>query len=377
MSNPLFTSKTVLDLSIQDRFTSLPNMGKVQAEYVWLGGNKELRCKTRTLSAAPASVEELPVWNYDGSSTGQAPGDDSEVLLKPCAIFNDPFRGAPHILVMCSCHLPDVNAPQGLGAPIPTNTRSAAAEIFEKIKSTEPWYGIEQEYTLFEADGKTPFGWPKGGMPGPQGPYYCSVGAENAFGRPIVEAHYSACMFAGVTIAGINGEVMPGQWEYQIGPCTGIDSGDHVWMSRYILLRVCEQFGVIVSWDPKPIPGDWNGAGCHTNFSTKEMREEGGYVKIIEALERLGAPGKQEEHIAAYDPNGGEDNKRRLTGLHETAGIEKFTYGVANRGCSARIPRMTEKEQKGYFEDRRPASNMDPYIVTAKVAETCVLPDFA
>eukprot|EP00520_Triparma_pacifica_P015294 CAMPEP_0118665004 /NCGR_PEP_ID=MMETSP0785-20121206/18366_1 /TAXON_ID=91992 /ORGANISM="Bolidomonas pacifica, Strain CCMP 1866" /LENGTH=357 /DNA_ID=CAMNT_0006559051 /DNA_START=132 /DNA_END=1205 /DNA_ORIENTATION=- len=352
-------------------------MGKVQAEYIWLGGGKELRCKTKTLDEVPASVEDLPVWNYDGSSTGQAPGEDSEVLLKPCAIFNDPFRGAPHILVMCSCHLPDPDAPKGLGAPIPTNTRSAAEEIFTKIKETEPWFGIEQEYTLFEADGTTPFGWPKGGMPGPQGPYYCSVGAENAFGRPIVEAHYSACIFAGVTIAGINGEVMPGQWEYQIGPCTGIDSGDHVWMSRYILLRVCEQFGVIVSWDPKPIPGDWNGAGCHTNFSTKAMREKGGYDKIIEALERLGAPGKQEEHIAAYDASGGEDNKRRLTGLHETAGIEKFTYGVANRGCSARIPRMTEKEKKGYFEDRRPASNMDPYIVTSKICETCVLPDFA
>ncbi len=350
---------------------------QVQAEYVWLGGGYELRCKTKTLDKAPESVADLPVWNYDGSSTGQAPGEDSEVLLKPCKIFNDPFRGAPHILVMCACYLPDPDGPDGLGGPIPTNTRHAADEIFEKIKESEPWYGIEQEYTLFEADGKTPFGWPKEGQPGPQGPYYCSVGFENAFGRPIVEAHYRACMFAGVTIAGINGEVMPGQWEYQVGPCTGINSGDELWMSRYILLRVCEQFGVIVSWDPKPIPGDWNGAGCHTNFSTKPMRDDGGYDKIIIALERLGAEGKQEEHIAAYDASGGEDNKRRLTGLHETAGIEKFTYGVANRGCSARIPRMTEKLKKGYFEDRRPASNMDPYVVTSKIAETCVLPDFS
>ena len=204
---------------------------------------------------------------------------------------------------------------------------------------------------------------------------FCS--SQNAFGRPIVESHYRACMYAGVNISGINGEVMPGQWEYQVGPCTGIDSGDHLTMSRYILNRVCEQFGIVVSYDPKPIEGDWNGAGCHTNFSTKEMREEGGYDKIIEALERLGAPGKQEEHLAAYDPNGGKDNARRLTGAHETASAEKFTYGVANRGCSARIPRMTEKEKKGYFEDRRPSSNMDPYIVTAKIIETCVLPDFS
>ena len=119
------------------------------------------------------------MWNYDGSSTGQAPGSDSEVLLKPCAIFNDPFRGAPHILVLCSTHLPDVDAPLGLGKGIPTNTRDACNEIMEKVKASEPWFGIEQEYTLFEADGITPFGWPKGGMPiRPQGPYYCSVGAE-------------------------------------------------------------------------------------------------------------------------------------------------------------------------------------------------------
>eukprot|EP00518_Triparma_eleuthera_P019181 CAMPEP_0197551720 /NCGR_PEP_ID=MMETSP1320-20131121/5267_1 /TAXON_ID=91990 /ORGANISM="Bolidomonas sp., Strain RCC2347" /LENGTH=377 /DNA_ID=CAMNT_0043112251 /DNA_START=33 /DNA_END=1166 /DNA_ORIENTATION=+ len=376
--NAQFSNTTKLDLSIQERFLNLPNMGKVQAEYVWLGGGLETRCKTRTLDKAPDSVDDLPVWNYDGSSTGQAPGEDSEVLLKPCAIFNDPFRGAPHILVMCSAHLPDVDAPKGLGGPIPTNTRDKCLEIMEKVKDAEPWFGIEQEYTLFEADGITPFGWPKRGMPlKPQGPYYCSVGAENAFGRPIVESHYRACIYAGIQIAGINGEVMPGQWEYQVGPCTGIDSGDHLWMSRYILGRVCEQFGVVVSFDPKPIPGDWNGAGCHTNFSTKAMREDGGYDKIIEALERLGAPGKQEEHIAAYDPNGGADNARRLTGLHETASIEKFTYGVANRGCSARIPRMTEKEKKGYFEDRRPASNMDPYVVTGKIVETCVVPDYS
>ena len=91
-----------------------------------------------------------------------------------------------------------------------------------------------------------------------------------------------------------------------------------------------------------------------------------------------GAPrraGKQEEHIKAYDISGGEDNKRRLTGAHETAPITKFSYGVANRGCSVRIPRMTEKEKCGYFEDRRPASNMDPYVVTGKIMETCVVPD--
>jgi len=365
-----------LSLDVQARFLALDQGDKVQAEYVWIGGNNELRCKTKTLDSPFSGPDELPVWNFDGSSTEQAPGNDSEVLLVPRAIYRDPFRAGPsgkskNILVLCDCYKPDANAPKGVGPPIPTNTRVACDSIMEKVKEHVPWFGIEQEYTLFEPDGVTPYGWPKGGEPDrPQGPYYCSIGIENAYGRPVVEAHYRACMYAGINISGINGEVMPGQWEYQVGPCTGIESGDQLIMSRYLLIRVCEQFGIRVSFDPKPIPGDWNGAGCHTNVSTKEMRETNGYDKIMDAMEKLGAPGKQEEHIKAYDVSGGEDNKRRLTGAHETAPITKFSYGVANRGCSVRIPRMTEKEKKGYFEDRRPGSNMDPYVVTGKIMET-------
>jgi len=378
----MFEEKTTkLDLEVQQRFLSLSQGSKVQAEYVWIGGNNELRCKTKTLEGPPKSVDDLPVWNFDGSSTEQAPGTDSEVLLVPRAVYKDPFRAAfgksDNILVLCDCYKPDPDAPKGVGAPILSNTRVKCAEVMSKVASTDPWFGIEQEYTLFEPDGKTPYGWPVGGEPErPQGPYYCAIGTENAYGRPVVEAHYKACMYAGINISGINGEVMPGQWEYQVGPCTGIDSPDQLIMSRYLLIRVCEQFGVVVSFDPKPIPGDWNGAGCHTNVSTKQMRAPGGYDVILKAMSRLGAPGKQEEHIKAYDISGGEDNKRRLTGAHETAPITKFSFGVANRGCSVRIPRMTEKEKCGYFEDRRPASNMDPYVVTGKIMETCVLPDF-
>jgi len=201
----------------------------------------------------------------------------------------------------------------------------------------------------------------------PQGPYYCGAGFDSALGRPIVEAHYKACLFAGITISGINAEVMPGQWEYQVGPCLGIDSGDELWMSRYLMIRVCELMGVNVTFDPKPMSGDWNGAGCHTNYSTEKMRQDGGYTEIIAAIEKLGA--KHEEHIKCY----GEGNERRLTGAHETAPITKFSYGVANRGASIRIPRDAEKDKKGYFEDRRPASNMDPYVVTAKIFDTTCL----
>merc|ERR1711998_654574 len=201
----------------------------------------------------------------------------------------------------------------------------------------------------------------------PQGPYYCGSGDGVAFGRIVSETHYEACCRAGLTIAGVNSEVMPGQWEYQIGPCTGIDSGDHMIMSRYLMLRVCEMMGVNITFDPKPMSGDWNGAGCHTNYSTEPMRQDGGYAEIIKAIEKLGA--KHEEHIKIY----GEGNERRLTGAHETAPITKFSYGVANRGASIRIPRDAEAQGKGYFEDRRPASNMDPYVVTAKIFDTTCL----
>jgi glutamine synthetase len=349
----------------EQRLSGLGQKGKVIAEYVWIGGAEttggfDIRSKPKTLDSKPTSCSELPIWNYDGSSTGQAPGADSEVLLRPVAIFDDPFRGGDNVLVLCETLTPAME-------PIPTNTRAAAKAIFDQKLDEKPWFGIEQEYTLYELDKKTPLGWPVGGFPGPQGPYYCSAGADVSFGRNVMDDHYKACLYAGITIAGTNAEVMPGQWEYQIGPCVGIDSGDHMWMSRYLMIRVCEALGVNVTFDPKPMAGDWNGAGCHTNYSTEKMRNAGGYSEIISAIEKLKV--KHSEHIAAY----GEGNERRLTGAHETAPITQFSYGVANRGASVRIPRTAEAQGCGYFEDRRPASNMDPYVVTSKIFKTTVL----
>merc|ERR1711913_97229 len=194
--------------------------------------------------------------------------------------------------------------------PTETNHRKLCLEVMNKAKDDHPWFGIEQEYTLLDTDGH-PFGWPKNGFPGPQGPYYCGVGANRVYARDVVEAHYRCCLYAGIRISGTNAEVMPAQWEYQVGPTEGIDMGDDLWVSRYLLQRVAEDFGVVVSFDPKPMAGDWNGAGAHTNFSTEPMRVKGG--------------------IKAYDPNEGKDNERRLTGAHETSSIHDFSAGVANR----------------------------------------------
>ncbi|CAL1396990.1 unnamed protein product [Linum trigynum] len=340
-----------------------PFTDKIIAEYIWIGGSGiDLRSKARTIEKPVEHPSELPKWNYDGSSTGQAPGEDSEVIIYPQAIFKDPFRGGNNILVICDAYTP-------AGEPIPTNKRYRAAEIFSdpKVIAEVPWYGIEQEYTLLQQNVKWPLGWPVGGYPGPQGPYYCGAGADKSFGRDISDAHYKACLYAGINVSGTNGEVMPGQWEYQVGPSVGIDAADHIWCSRYILERITEQAGVVLSLDPKPIEGDWNGAGCHTNYSTKSMREDGGFEVIKKAILNLSL--RHKDHISAY----GEGNERRLTGKHETASIDKFSWGVANRGASIRVGRDTEKKGKGYLEDRRPASNMDPYIVTSLLAETTLL----
>ena len=205
--------------------------------------------------------------------------------------------------------------------------------------------------------------------PTPQGQYYCSAGAENSFGRNVSEEHLQCCINAGIKIAGVNGEVAPGQWEFQIGPCTGIEEGDHLWMARYILLRVAEKHNIVVNFEPKPFKGNWNGSGCHTNYSTKQMREDNGLKFINQAIKKLEK--KHDIHMKHY----GSGNEERMTGEHETASFNKFTYDVANRGCSIRIGNDTHKNEKGYFEYRRPSSNCDPYLVTGMIFKTTVLVD--
>jgi len=338
------------------KFLSLDQKGKILAEYIWIDGLNGVRSKTKTLDKAPSSPDDLPEWNFDGSSTGQAPGGNSDVYLRPCAIYPDPFRGSPNILVLAECWDSD-------GTPNKFNHRHECARLMDAHKDQKPWFGLEQEYTLFDQYDK-PYGWPKGGFPGPQGPYYCGVGTGKVYCRDVVEAHYKACVYAGVKIAGINAEVLPAQWEFQVGPCVGIELGDQLWMARYLLERVAEEFGVKISFHPKPISGDWNGAGLHTNVSSEDMRKPGGMKYIEAAIKKLEK--RHKEHIAVY----GEDNTLRLTGRHETGNIDEFTWGVADRGASIRIPRSVGKEGYGYFEDRRPASNADPYSITGIMVET-------
>tara|TARA_B100000029_G_scaffold466470_2_gene502009 strand:- start:6115 stop:6894 length:780 start_codon:yes stop_codon:yes gene_type:complete len=243
-----------------------------------------------------------------------------------------------------------------------SNTRAHLRVVTEKYAEQEPWFGIEQEYTFFQ--GRVPLGWPEGGYPAPQGPFYCGVGADEVYGRDIVEDHLELCIDAGLEISGINAEVMPGQWEYQVGPLGPLDVADQLWLSRWLLYRIAEDYGVSATLHPKPVKGDWNGAGAHTNFSTKSMRTEGGLKVIEAACDALGK--KHDQHIAIY----GAHNEERLTGLHETCSIKEFRYGVSDRGASIRIPMGTANDGYGYLEDRRPSANMDPYKVCAALIET-------
>uniref|UniRef100_A0A8C6LGU3 Glutamine synthetase n=1 Tax=Nothobranchius furzeri TaxID=105023 RepID=A0A8C6LGU3_NOTFU len=334
------SASSKLSKSIKQQYMDLPQGEKVQAMYIWIDGTGEgLRCKTRTLDREPKTIEDLPEWNFDGSSTYQSEGSNSDMFLIPAAMFRDPFRRDPNKLVLC-----------------------------EVLKYNRKPAGEQQTCGTMDIPLDGP---PMASQVHKVRPYYCGVGADKAYGRDIAEAHYRACLYAGVHVGGSNAEVMPAQWEFQVGPCEGINMGDHLWIARFILHRVCEDFGVIVSFDPKPISGNWNGAGCHTNFSTKMMREEDGLKVIEDSIERLGK--RHMYHIRAYDPKGGLDNARRLTGHHETSNISEFSAGVANRGASIRIPRLVGQEKKGYFEDRRPSANCDPYAVTQALVRTCLL----
>ncbi|CCH01775.1 Glutamate-ammonia ligase [Fibrella aestuarina BUZ 2] len=332
-------------------------MAKSKLEYIWLDGYKptqSLRSKTKIEADFSGKLDDCPMWSFDGSSTEQAPGGSSDCLLKPVFICPDPQR-KNGFLVMCEV----LNAD---GTPHATNGRATIED-----DDNDFWFGFEQEYFLYNTETNKPLGFPEEGEPGPQGPYYCSVGAKNAFGRNIIEEHLDVCLEAGLNVEGINAEVAPGQWEFQIFAKGAREAGDQIWVARYLLERIGEEYGVWINWHCKPlgVDADWNGSGMHANFSNSTLRTAGSkevYDTICEAFRPV-----VKEHIEVY----GADNHLRLTGKHETQSIDQFSFGISDRGASIRIPIATvERGWKGWLEDRRPNSAADPYKVAARIITT-------
>jgi glutamine synthetase len=342
-------------------------MSIVAAEYIWIDGSiptGAIRSKSRVVYLRETPIiEDFPKWNFDGSSTNQAIGENSDCILQPINFFLDPMSDGKNYLVLCEVLNED-------GTPHISNKRAILRNALGEMREDlEPWVGFEQEYTMFNKN--IPLGWPEHGFPAPQGPYYCGVGSEQIFGRALAERHRDACIKAGILYYGMNAEVMPGQWEYQIGfrDIPGEDVGalnvsDNIWVARWLMHRLSEEYNIHVSHENKPIKGDWNGAGMHTNFSTKHMRDpKSGAQAIEDAIMKI--KNKHIEHIKFY----GDKLEERLTGKHETSAFHEFSSGIANRGCSIRIPRMVKQKGYGYLEDRRPGANADPYVVTALLIE--------
>jgi len=357
-------------------------------EYVWVDAGGGLRSKTRVVKLEESMNIECigsdPVrweWSFDGSSTGQATGTDSDVLIRPVALYLNPFYNIPSstfgqraFLVLCDCYNKD-------GTPHATNARVRCAQTETACAAEKPLFGIEQEYILFERTKEVPYQWASQCNPGcgGQGPYYCSVGGDRCFGRKIADQHLHACLYAGIEICGTNAEVTASQWEFQVGPLTALQVSDQLWMARYILHRITEEHGCCATFHPKPMR-TWNGSGGHTNFSTATMRRSESTDATMEAIRSTDAmdaiktaciklQANHAEHMSVY----GEDNEHRMTGLHETSSMHECTWGVSDRGRSIRIPRHVANQGHGYLEDRRPAANLDPYLVTERIMRTCCL----
>jgi glutamine synthetase len=331
-------------------------MTLVRLDYIWLDGYQptaNIRTKSQVIDADlfDGDIESVPEWGFDGSSTRQAEGHDSDCVLQPVRLYENPMREDSHI-VLCEVFNADGSVPA-------SNTRASLDDDTEEF-----WFGFEQEYVLMTTDDR-PLGFPIGGYPEPQGPYYCAVGSHNVAGRDIIEEHWDICLAAGVGVTGINAEVMLGQWEFQCFGKGARRACDDLVVARYLLQLVAEPRGVVVNLDPRPLPGDWNGSGMHANFSFDYLRDVGGKA-YIDALCEGFAPFHL-DHLAVY----GAGNERRLTGEHETASMERFSFGPSDRSASIRIPIYTIKHDwTGYLEDRRPASDGDPYLIADRIIKT-------
>lgn len=318
-------------------------------EYVWIDGQGGMRSKTRNEInlTSDSTISQVRPWNFDGSQTYQATESNSEIILKPIRLFDDPFRKFPHKLVLCETCNPDMT-------PTTYNKRKDAVSKFDQKPETNPWYGLECEFYLMKTEdtyvSTTPIAKTKDGSYNSARDYYCGTGSKSIWGRDIVEAIVNACKYAGINIASFNAEAGPSQWKYTVGICNGIEIADHVWMSRYIAHRVSELYGAQININPKPRDAD-KGSAMNINYSNKAMRTNNSKDYLINTI----IPKLQATHnecMAVY----GADNDKRLGDKYSS-----FTYGVADRTASVRIPSMTGQ----YFEDRRPGANIDPYTVAS------------
>ena len=348
------------------------------AEYIWIDANKKFRSKTKIIRPSPHDIQNknyshfsaYPKWDYDGSSTGQADGKKSEITLVPVFVCDNPLLHVSSIgehtyssnLVLCETYNQD-------GKPTSTNRRYSAEPLFEIYKEEKPWFGLEQEYFILDKRIETT---PHHLLFYETTEHYCGIGRDIEY-RKIAEEHMTACIKAGITISGINAEVSKNQWEFQIGPSEGILAADELMIARFLLERIAEKYETTISYEPNPFT-HINGSGCHTNFSTLKMRtpskDNTGLKEIrrvIDVLEKSHA-----EDIKHY----GVSNELRLSGNHETSSYDTFTWGVGDRGVSVRINNGTHNAGYGYFEDRRPAANMDPYLVTAMLMMRSIDMDF-
>jgi glutamine synthetase len=340
---------------------------KIVAEYVWIDSDLNLRSKTKIIEKLEyhSSIKDFPEWNFDGSSTGQSKTKNSDLILKPVDFIKNPLIDKKYINQNCGYYLVLCEVVDS-----ESNNYTELKKLFHKTLEEQPWFGIEQEYMLLDYEG----------LPLDQylinkdfeykeNQHYCSVGTGKSMGREIVIEHMHACLEAGIKICGINSEVTPSQWEFQIGPLYALEMCNQLWLARYILIQIAESHNVTVTFHPKPF-SNLNGSGAHTNFSTKAMREEGGIDEIYKAIDKLSKNHKQ--HIEVY----GNYNDMRLTGNNETANINTFSYGKCDRSSSIRIPINVIKDKKGYMEDRRPAANMDPYLVVGRILKTVILEEY-
>ena len=350
-------------------------------EYIWIDGHGNLRSKYRTVYPELDCEQKYYYitaenWNYDGSSTYQADTHDSEIVLVPVAHYANPFfQSGRSLLILCDTYKQYNGLDNGDDYnhffPTDTNFRCAAVEAFLKRPQLNPWFGIEQEYFIMQTR-NVPLAFKNGVEPEPQGDYYCGVGSRTVTLRRLAEKHYEYCLKAGLKISGINAEVAPSQWEFQIGPCEGIAAGDELFVARYILHKLSEEFNVCVSFNPKPLANPWNGSGLHTNFSTIETRtsdsDGSGLKTIYKYIDRLSK--RHDEHLRVYG-----DNSERLNGVCETSDARTFSCAAGSRGASIRIPNSVLQTGCGYFEDRRPASDADPYRVTSIIFSSACLHD--